>query len=280
MLAKPVNCDCPAEFVFGILDTLPGSVEMAGCTKCGRTDLADPVVTEDQPHDVQFHGYRLLDLSDDARAWASAWARFVRLEQTRVYLPADARFQSVAERDAAVAAALQQQGGVPLREKLIALGVPAGPPPASLPEALHGFVEMWNGLQLNDATPIDELLDAATRFNGPNRLAADVLARRPDLKQLAALLLWDPDETRRKGGRYLVQEFCLAGDEVVVPLRCRLGELNDNQTGEMSSIFRLLTKMDAAARSAHPDVEAAAERVKDTDYYAHKEAIELIARWT
>lgn len=251
---------------------------MAACSKCGRTDLADPIVTEDQPHDVQFHGYRLLDLSDEARAWASAWARFVRIEQTRVYLPAAAGFKSVAERDAAVAAA-QQQVGVPLREKLIALGFPASPPPASLPEALQGFVEIWNGLQFNDATPIDELLDAATRFNGPHRLAADVLTRRPDLKQLAALLLWDPSEARRGHGRYLVQEFGLAGDEVVVPLRCRLGELNDNQTGEMSSIFRLLKKMDVAAHSALPDVEAAADRVKATDYYAHKEAAELIASW-
>ena len=62
-LDKPVACDCPAGFVLDILDTLPGSVEMAACMKCGRTDLADPVVTEDHPHDVQFHGYRLYDLS-------------------------------------------------------------------------------------------------------------------------------------------------------------------------------------------------------------------------
>ena len=28
---KPVRCDCPAEFVFNILDTLPGGIEMAAC---------------------------------------------------------------------------------------------------------------------------------------------------------------------------------------------------------------------------------------------------------
>src|SRR3989442_14895747 len=105
LLQKPVDCDCLAEFVLNILDNLPGSVRMAACTKCGRSDLADPVVTEDRPYDVQLHGYNLFDLSEEAREWASAWPRYAVVNQTRIYLPATARFESTAERNAALKAA-------------------------------------------------------------------------------------------------------------------------------------------------------------------------------
>jgi hypothetical protein len=278
LMEKLVVCNCPAEFVLSILGPLPGNTEMAACMKCGRSDLGDAMVSEDHPHDVQFLGYRRYDLSVEARAWASAWPRYSVVDDTRIYLPAMVRFQTVAELHAAVAAAAAQQTGTALREKLLALGIPSSGPPASLPEQLAGFVEIWNGLQLNDQTPVDQLLDAATRFNGPNRLAADVLARRTDLQQLAVLLLWDPDEQRRYSGRYLVKQFGLTGVDIVVPLRCRLGELDDNKTGEMSRICVLLREMGAAALSVLPDLEAAAIRVKDTDYYTHKDLTELIER--
>lgn len=182
-MEKLVVCNCPAEFVLSILGPLPGNTEMAACMKCGRSDLGDAVVSEDHPHDVQFLGYRRCDLSAEARAWASAWPRYSVVDDTRIYLPATVRFQAVAE------------------------------PPASLPEQLAGFVEIWNGLQLNDQTPVDQLLDAATRFNGPNRLAASNNSR----------------------------SYC---------------------TGIPMSSCAL----------------AAAIRVKDTDYYTHKDLTELIQR--
>src|SRR6185437_9472455 len=140
---KPVSCDCPAEFVLVVLDTLPGGVQMAACAKCGRSDLADPIATEDRPHDVQFHGFSFVELSPEARDWASAWPRYSVVAERRVYLSAAVRFETVAERDAAIAAAAAQQTSATLRETLLALGIPSTPPPASLPEALAGFVQIW-----------------------------------------------------------------------------------------------------------------------------------------
>jgi hypothetical protein len=277
LLEKPVACDCPAAFVLSILDTLPGSIRMAACTKSGRTDLADPMIAEPRPHDVRFHGYDLLELAEDARAWASAWPRYAVVDNARIYLPASARFESAADLNATVAAAAGQQSGATLREKLLALGIPSAGPPASLPDALAGFVQIWDGLQLNAETPVDELLDAATRFNGPNRLARDVLASRADLHELAVELLSDANPAPRKGGRYLVEEFQLTGEDIVAPIRSRLGPLNGNQTGEMYAICALLRKMGAAALFALPDLQAAAVRVEKTDYYAHKDLTELIA---
>lgn len=276
---KPVDCECPEEFVLDILDYLPGSVRMAGCTWCGRTDLANPIITEDRPHDVQFFGYQLVDLSAEVRTWASAWPRFIVVDERRVYLPAGARFESIDQRAAAIAGAAAQQAGLPLKKKLVALGIPPFAPPESMPASLSGFVEMWNGLQLNDATPLDELLDAAMRFNGPNRLAKDVLACRRDLQQLAWQLLWDSNEVRRAGGRLLVEEFHLSGPEILAPLCDRLGAMSDNHTGEMERICTLLRAMGPAAIHALPDLEAAALRVEKKDYYAHldvKRAIQVL----
>ncbi len=229
---KPVRCDCPAEFVMSILDTLPGDVQMAACMKCGCSDLADPVVSEDRPHDVQFHGYRLYDLSEEARDWASAWPRFTVVNGRRVYLAANARFESGAECKASVAAAAEHQAGVTLRETLLALGIPSGPPP-SLPDALAGFIEIWEGLQLNQETPVGQLLDAATRFNGPNQLAAEVLSQRSDLPELAVLLLRSSELARRGYGRFLVKDFGLTSPGILAAIGERLNQLNDNQTGEL-----------------------------------------------
>src|SRR5215813_4124222 len=94
ILQKPLDCACPAGFALSILDTLPGSVRMAGCMKCGRADLANPIMTEDQPHDVVFHGWGLCELTDEARAWASAWPRFTVVDGRRVYLAAVERYET------------------------------------------------------------------------------------------------------------------------------------------------------------------------------------------
>jgi hypothetical protein len=262
-----------------VLDYLPGDVQMAACTKCGCSDLADPVSSEDRPHDVQFHGYRLCELSPEARDWASAWPRFVAIDNRRVYLPAAARFETIAEQEAAIAAAAAQQTGATLREKLLALGVPPGPPPSSLPGTLDGFVQIWDGLQLNDDTPVEQLLDDATRFNGPNRLAADVLSRRSDLGELAVQLLRAPDLVRRRYGSYLVGQFGLPGTEILAAIRECLGNLTDNHTGELYDTYNLLREMSPAPLSLLPDLEAAADRVKDRDYYAHKDLTAIIERW-
>jgi hypothetical protein len=276
LLAKPVNCDCPKEMVIAILDTLPGSVEMAACLRCGKTDLANPVVSEDRPHDVQMHGYNLIELSDDARKWASAWPRYAVVNRCRIYLSAASRFASAAERDIALSEAAAWQSGATLRDTLLRLGIPGGGPPASLPKHLAGFVQIWDGLQLNDNTPVEELLDAATRFNGPHRLAAEVLARRSDLDQLAIRFLWDPDNKLRTGGRYLVEQFHLEGIGILAAVQNRLEQLDDDKTGELGSIATLLWTMGKAALYLLPDLERTADRVKPRDYYAHKRLVDLM----
>ena len=273
---KPVSCACPAEFTLAVLDTLPGGVQMAACTRCGRSDLADPVATEDRPHDVQFHGFRFFELSPEARDWASAWPRYAVVGERRIYLSAAIRFETVAGRDAAIAEAAAQQASATFRETLLALGIPSTPPPASLPESLAGFVQIWDGLKLNGETPVEELLDDATRFNGPSRLAADVLARRTDLPELAVRLLHAPDETRRGYGRYLVQRFALTGSDILASIRERLAELDDNQTGELYDTVALLRRMGRPAAQLLPDLEAAADRVKNRDYYVHQDLTKLI----
>jgi hypothetical protein len=273
---KPVACQCPDGFVLDVLDTLPGNIRMRACIKCGRTDLADSIVTEDSPHDVQFHGYFMCELADDAKAWASAWPRYKIVDKRRVYLAGMARSETIAELEAALAAAAAAQRASPLRDTLLTLGVPENAPPASLPESLAGFVEIWNGLQFTDDTPVEALLDAATRFNGPHELAADVLARRTDLADLATIMLFDPDGERRTWGRYLVEQFGVVSPAILDAIRLWLGMLSDNQSGEMYAIRALLRHMGAAALPLLPDIKAAAQRAKDCDYYMHKDFTELM----
>ncbi len=134
---------------------------------------------------------------------------------------------------------------------------------------------MWNGLRLNDKTPLDELLDAAMRFNGPNELAKDVLKRRTDKHKLAVRLLSDTADKRREGGRYLVDTFHLRGKDILARISHRLREIDRKENAELDDICDVLRKMGRAAVGAVPDLEVAAERVKD-DYYAHKDVVELI----
>ena len=273
---KPVQCECPEEFALKVLNTLPGYAEMAACVKCGRADLANALVSEPRPYDTHFHGYSFFDLTDAARTWAAAWPRYVSVNYVSVYLPAAARFESAAELNAAVAGAQVRQAGLTWREILVAAGIPSSGPPASLPKELSGFTEIWNGLRLNDETPVDELLDGASRFNGPNRLAKEILGRRTDLQELAVMLLSDGVEKRRCGGHYLVETFRLTGADILAPLRDRLRKLDKKETTELYSICSTLRAMGSAARSAVPDLEAAARRVKDSDYYTHKYVVESI----
>jgi hypothetical protein len=272
---KAVQCECPEEFVLKTLQPLPGYAEMSACGKCGRADLANALVSEPRPYDTHFHGYSFFDISEAARAWASAWPRYVEVNYVWVYLPAASRFESAAELNAAVASAAERQSGLAFREILLAAGIPSSGPPASLPKELNGFTEIWNGLRLNDETPAAELLDAATRFNGPHRLAKDVLTRRTDLQELAVTLLSDAVEKRRDGARYLVKTFRLTGADIVGAIRGRLRKLGMKETTELYGISELFREMGEEARSAVPDLEAAARRVKD-DYYTHKYVIESI----
>src|SRR6185295_10803879 len=204
-----------------------------------------PIVTEDGPHDVQFHGYQFLELAPDARLWASAWPRCAESIGRRVYLSRDARFATREDLAAAIASAAQDQKWTALRDILLTLGVPTDPPPDSLPEALYAFAEMWKGLRLDDITPVDELLEAATRWNGPAQLAIEVLARRSDLLDLAAKRLQSSDNDQRRHGRFLVNQFGVLSVEIMDAIRSRLRLLVSNDSGEMSEICRLLMKLGA-----------------------------------
>jgi len=245
---------------------------------CGRACLANPDVSEDRPHDVQFHGYVMRKLSKDARTWAGAWPRHARNQFPLVFLPATARFTTESELNAAIAAARHDQASLTLREKLLRAGIPAGEPPPSLPKELAGFVEIWHGLDLNDATPLDTLLREATRWNGPKQLASDILARRTDLRPLAIGFLSDEEDGQRSHGRYLVDQFHLSGTDILEPLCRRLDQLKDTKSGEMYGIYEALRKMGAAATSAVPALEAAAKRIEKADYYTHKDYSALIQR--
>jgi hypothetical protein len=277
--SKPVPCACPDAFIATVLDTLPGPIRMLACLRCGQTELADPVIAEPHPHDVQLLGFDILPMTPPAREWASAWPRFIEQIRPRVYLGAEARFDTTAVLTAAIEAARTQQQSMGLRDILVSLGIPPSEPPESLPDQLRGFREIWHGLQLNDATPVEELLDAATRWNGPNQLAADVLVRRNDLEQWGAAMIGNFDDGRRQWGRYLVKQFRLSGPQAMAAIRSRLSEIPDNSTGEISEIGRMLHSLGPAAIAARTEVESAAERVKD-DYYAHKELLDMLNRWS
>jgi hypothetical protein len=70
---------------------------MMASMRCGQSELAGAIVAEDRPHDVQLHGFEIVELAPDARAWASAWPRFIGLKDRRIYLAATDPFGSEAE---------------------------------------------------------------------------------------------------------------------------------------------------------------------------------------
>ncbi len=188
-----------------MLEELPGRVEMRACMKCGALGLSEAIVEEPQPYDVQFIGYEPVVLSGAVAAWVGAWPRLTSVDGERVLVGREVRVLDRAGLQAMIG--MQERGWN--RERLMALSVPESAPPAELPSVLSGFAEIWRGLSLTDATPIEELMRAATRINGPNRLAREVLSRREDLVTLSAQWRASREDELRSWGRYLAKEFRL-----------------------------------------------------------------------
>lgn len=173
--------------------------------KCGALGLAEAIVEEPQPYDVQFIGYEPVELTAEVQAWVGAWPRLTTVDGERVLVGSDVRVQDRAGLQAMIGT--QERGWN--RGRLLALGVPEGAPPALLPAALRGFAEIWRGLSLDDATPIERLMEEAMRVDGPNRLAREVLSRRGDLAVLSAQWRASREDQLRSWGRYLAKEFRL-----------------------------------------------------------------------
>jgi hypothetical protein len=203
LITRVVDCGCDEGLELTVLEELPGRVEMRACMRCGALGLAEAIVEEPEPYDVQFIGFEPVLLSAAVTEWVGAWPRLTTLDGERVLVGAGARIQDRAGLQALVGA--QERGWN--RGRLMELGVPEGPPPAELPLALRGFGEIWRGLSLNDATPVEELMREAMRVGGPNRLAREVLSRRGDLAALSAQWRASREDGLRVWGRYLAKEF-------------------------------------------------------------------------
>jgi hypothetical protein len=173
---------------------------------CGKLGLAEAIVVEPQPHDVQFIGYQPLTLDEGVAAWVAAWPRLTTIDGTKVLVGSGVRVADRAGLQKAIAGT--PQGWT--RARLVELGMPSEPPPATLPPILSGFAEIWHGLSLNDETPLEELMQAATRFNGPRLLAREVLARRSDLAARSAQWRASREDDLREWGRFLAKEFSLS----------------------------------------------------------------------
>lgn len=205
LLTRVVDCGCDEGLELAVLEELPGRVEMRACMKCGALGLSEAIVEEPQPYDVQFIGYEPVVLSGAVAAWVGAWPRLTSVDGERVLVGREVRVLDRAGLQAMIG--MQERGWN--RERLMALSVPESAPPAELPSVLSGFAEIWRGLSLTDATPIEELMRAATRINGPNRLAREVLSRREDLVTLSAQWRASREDELRSWGRYLAKEFRL-----------------------------------------------------------------------
>lgn len=201
-----MDCGCDEGLELAVLEELPGRLEMRACMKCGALGLSEAIVEEPEPHDVQFIGYEPIEISKAVAAWVGGWPRLTSLDRERVLVGRDVR---VVDREGLQAMIGAQERGWN-RTRLIELGVPDGPPPAELPAALSGFAEIWRGLSLNDATPIEELMGEAMRGGGPNRLAREVLSRRGDLAALSTQWRASREDKFRNWGRYLAKEFRLS----------------------------------------------------------------------
>ena len=81
IIEKPLPCQCPDTFHATVLDTLPGNTRLLACLRCGACELVEAIVDEPRPHDVQLLGYNTIELAPDARAWATAWPRTIRVPE-------------------------------------------------------------------------------------------------------------------------------------------------------------------------------------------------------
>ena len=238
-LRRRFNARIP-RIVFIVLTLCPAT-EMSACVKCGRADLA----TFSCPSLAVRHAFPRSRRTRREPGRASAALRFGKL---RPGLPSGGkplRIRRRTQRRGSGRVGAASRGHV--AGTLLALGVPSSGPPASSPE-LSGFTEIWNGLRLNHETPVDELLEGAMKFNGPNLLAKQILGRRTDLPELAVAVGCQREAASRRplpGGKFPSD---WRGHPGALGAN-RLRRLDKKETTELYYICSTLRAMGPAAQS-------------------------------
>jgi len=270
---REVDCDCDVTFHRPVYRDHTGiNFRVTACLRCGTVSVTESIVDEPHPNDVRCVGHIIQAVSFEALEWLADWPRLawgVWNDDRSIYLPAALRCQTVEGLEQAERAALAEQKGMPVRERILHAGVPSNPAPTSLPDPLESFAETWEGLRLTDDTPIERLWALSDDGTWAAPFAHAILLRQPNIVQETASRLRSADPTRSRAAKCLVDRQRLNDPAIVAAVidRVRDAPLTESALGPLLDTLYFIGP---AAAEARPLLRELAQRVGGSDYYFRK----------
>jgi hypothetical protein len=258
----------------------PRDIHVTGCLRCGMVTCALCVGDEGRYTGTPAHAFWTVPTSEPVVEWLGLWPRVqVRSAEVRwpmshalvrrdfFYYPANARCLDVPELEQLEADLIHEQKGKSAAQRLKALDCPRTAAPAGLPEALRGFVDVWNTLQLGPESDLARLIGMAQLLSPASHLAVDLLWQRPDAFEIMVGALRSPDEVWQSAGHAMARASCLRGPrltEVIIEILTGLSlDPLPDVPGRVVSChrFEALLVLLAEMKFATPEVFAALEQL-------------------
>lgn len=215
-----VACACEPEFHRWVLME-PRHLHVGACLRCGTVTVTKMVGDDGRFHGNAWHAYLTVAVSDEILAWLARWPRVkvtrrdhVRwpmadelVERDVLYYPADVRCETHSELAKLEDALEREQHSLTPGERLRDLVARLGPPPASLPESLSDFAQVWDALQVAPESDLATLLFTAQLRHRASNVGVDLLRRRPDVFEVMVEALRSEDPVWQSAGHALARAW-------------------------------------------------------------------------
>jgi hypothetical protein len=206
-----LTCGCDRIFHLPLAFLIsPDSEPAHACVRCGLIACTEVLWTHIHHNTFEPHGRREYSTTQEVRDWLDLWPRVLRGTGLNDYafLPSTVRCTDITDFQLQSARAFASSRNLPRGRRLRQAGIPATPPPASLPEQLKNYRTVWEQSQRltpeTDGTVLLENARPVYRLSSP--LALDALLRREDLPALIARAAASPDHEDRETVCALVHE--------------------------------------------------------------------------
>ena len=215
-----VACDCDPAFHRELLPAR-GELSVHACLRCGTVTCSRSIGDDGRFTGNAWQENLTVALSEPVHRWIACWPR-VKVDYTAhsrwpmsadlvryptLYYPADLRCTELGELAEIETRLAREQSAQSVAARLRATQRVRSAPPANVPEALRGYVMLWEALQLRPRSDLAKLLHLAQPRSLGCDVAAELLRQRPDAFDLIVDSLRSGDPTRRGVGFVMARDL-------------------------------------------------------------------------
>jgi hypothetical protein len=218
---RPSTCDCPGGLNRAIFPEPMGEVRVNACLRCGTVTATICRGDDGRYTGNSYTAYFVAPVSIEMLKWLSQWARgsidygsgpqrwpmsanLVRYPV--VLIPADARCDTADELIALESRLRSEQKEKSLGSRVRALNHRLPAPPQEVPVSMHGYVQLWEALQLRPESDLKKLISLAQMGGAGSPIATDLLLRRHDAFEVMVAALQSDDGVCRSAGYSMARD--------------------------------------------------------------------------